>query len=346
MQNPKRVRSNVSNSQNLLMLMTCIYLFLPENSFYSNCTNSAVVKNPFSCPAKRSNPPVSMYLEMTVVGYRVVENQARYAFAYLALRFPNPILPPWHFVPEATGIIMTVLSAPQVPNIFPSSEQTSWPGVEQDVELIAAALEPPDDEEEAPDEGVALLAPEPEDSPDDAPDDPAEAPELEAVGAGPAASPMPEATLAAALATLAAALCTDCIAPAPVEAPVPGGGMAWMVIDGEGAPTGAAEAPVFEPAEEGLAIGIEAAGAELAFEPDPPAAATAGELPLEAPPAPPHLGPLGGAKSPGFPAFTTDWPGFGNWTSFCFSVSQSVDGMFALNISGNEVSRLKISSEA
>lgn len=207
-------------------------------------------------------------------------------------------------------------------------------------------MEPPLDDEEAPDDGVALLAPEPEDSPDDAPDDPAEAPEPEAVGAGAAGPTIPDAMLCAALATLCAALCTDCIAAAPVEALTPGGGMAWMVMDGEGAPAGAAEAAVFEPPAE----------AELATGAAPPAAGAAGaaaadelpsEPPLEAPPDGPHE-PLGGASLEGSPAISTEAPGFGNLTSIGFpslSVVQPLP-MLALNMSGKEVSRLKIWSEA
>lgn len=52
----------------------------------------------------------------------------------------------------------------------------------------------------------------------------------------------------------------------------------------------------------------------------------------------PHLGPVGGVKTSALLALaiSTDEPGDGNFTSVASAVVQSVTGMFATNMSGNE----------
>lgn len=210
------------------------------------------------------------------------------------------------------------------------------------VEVPAAAppVEPDDDPAEEPE-------------PDDAPEEPGEEPEdalplpelVEPVAAG-AAAPAPEATEAAALATDCAALATETAALAMPAPGAPAGGIATTeVVAGEAAPAGAEPVPEPEPEPElepEAAVGVE------------PDAADAPELPLEdpelalsePPDAAPHFGPLAAARLLATPAISTEAPGLGNLTSLPSGVVQSVAGMLALNMSGKDVSRLKMSSEA
>ena len=58
----------------------------------------------------------------------------------------------------------------------------------------------------------------------------------------------------------------------------------------------------------------------------------------------PHLGPVGGVSVPD-PNLSTEAPGSGNWTSAESTVVQSVVGMFALNIAGNDAVARSESSE-
>lgn len=155
---------------------------------------------------------------------------------------------------------------------------------------------------------------------------------------------------AAADMTLAAAETTDWAADATLEAAAigapaagaPAGGIACIVMaeDGAGAAGEADPEKEPEPEEEPEAEPEEVPGAE----PEPSAAgAAAFELPLDDPP--PHLGPVGFPRAAELP-LATEAPGFGNSTSLPSAVVQSVAGMLALNISGKDASRLKISSEA
>ncbi len=123
---------------------------------------------------------------------------------------------------------------------------------------------------------------------------------------------------------------------------------------GEAATEGAAAAAEGEPATEGAAAATEgaaaaagaaedikgaAAGAAAPEAPELPALeASVPEEALDELPDAPHLGPVGGAKTFALLALaiSTDCPGSGNLTSEPSAVVQSVAGMFAMNMSGNE----------
>lgn len=125
-------------------------------------------------------------------------------------------------------------------------------------------------------------------------------------------------------------------------AAVPEGAAA--AADGDGATEGAAAATEGEAATAGAAADIEGAAPDAAAAGDDAAAAApeAPELPaLEAlaeVPDAPHLGPVGGLKASALLALaiSTEAPGSGNFTSAPSAVVQSVAGMFATNMSGNE----------
>lgn len=103
---------------------------------------------------------------------------------------------------------------------------------------------------------------------------------------------------------------------------------------GEAATEGAAAAA-------GAAEDIEGAAAGAAAPEAPELPALEASVPDEAPdelPDAPHLGPVGGDKASALLALaiSTDCPGSGNLTSAPSAVVQSVAGIFATNMSGNE----------
>lgn len=120
---------------------------------------------------------------------------------------------------------------------------------------------------------------------------------------------------------------------------VPEGGMATMETVGDVAPAAEEAVPEPDPA------------ATEEVEPGAPAAGAAPELPFEEPEdAPPQ--PAGGSfiRVWGLPAFSTEPPGLGKMMSMSLVSRGSRQApmlpMLALNMSGKEGSRLKISSEA
>lgn len=116
----------------------------------------------------------------------------------------------------------------------------------------------------------------------------------------------------------------------------------------EAATEGAAAATEGEAATAGAAAAAADIEGAAAGDDDAAAAPEAPELPaLEASvsdeafdelPDAPHLGPVGGVKTSALLALasSTDAPGSGNLTSAPSAVVQSVAGMFAMNMSGNE----------
>lgn len=112
---------------------------------------------------------------------------------------------------------------------------------------------------------------------------------------------------------------------------------AAAATEGEAATAGAA-ADTEGAAAEGAAAGDDAdAGAPEA--PELPALeASVSEEAFEELPDAPHLGPVGGVKTSALLALaiSTDAPGSGNLRSVLSAVVQSVTGMFAMNMLGNE----------
>ena len=127
------------------------------------------------------------------------------------------------------------------------------------------------------------------------------------------------------------------------------GAAAAAAIEGAAALTGSASG-----ATEGAAEGATDGATDGAAEPEAPEAAIDGlEVPLPDPDDPdpddpdaeefeldpdpdaPHFGPVGAVSVP-LPNFSTEVPGSGNCTSAESTVSQSLAGMFALNIAGKD----------
>lgn len=113
--------------------------------------------------------------------------------------------------------------------------------------------------------------------------------------------------------------------------------------EGEAATKGAAAATEGDATTVGAVPDTEgaAAGAAAPEAPELPALEASTSVPEEALdelPVPPHLGPVGGVKTSALSALaiSTEAPGSGNLTSAPAAVVQSVAGMFAMNISGNE----------
>ena len=133
------------------------------------------------------------------------------------------------------------------------------------------------------------------------------------------------------------------------------------LVTAEGAELGAAAAAAVEGAAalagsasgatEGAAEGATDGATDGAAEPEAPEASEAApldpddpdpdvpdaELEFELDPDPdaPHFGPVGAVRVP-LPNFSTEVPGSGNCTSAESTVSQSLVGMFALNIAGKD----------
>lgn len=160
--------------------------------------------------------------------------------------------------------------------------------------------------------------------PDDAGDDAAEE---DAGAAGEDVAPAAEAVPADAGDEAA-----EGVAEAAGEVVAPAGGSVAVVgmITGAVAPGAKTLGAVFWPADaEGVAT--------LPLEPALPADAEGvAALPLE-PALPPQV-PTGGPRLPGSPAYWTESPGLGNWTSTDSLVLHPLP-MLATNIGGNEVSR-------
>lgn len=125
---------------------------------------------------------------------------------------------------------------------------------------------------------------------------------------------------------------------------------AAAATEGELATEGAAAATEGEAATAGAAADTEGAAAEGAAAGDdadagapeapelPALEASVSEEAFEELPDAPHLGPVGGVKTSALLALaiSTDAPGSGNLRSVLSAVVQSVTGMFAMNILGNE----------
>lgn len=120
-------------------------------------------------------------------------------------------------------------------------------------------------------------------------------------------------------------------------------GEAGAGAEGEAATEGAAAATEGEAATAGAgaAADIEGAAADAAAPEAPEPLALEASVPDEALdelPDAPHFGPVGEVKTSALFALanSTDAPGSGNLTSAPSAVVQSVAGMFAMNMSGNE----------
>lgn len=144
----------------------------------------------------------------------------------------------------------------------------------------------------------------------------------------------------------------------PVEEPVDAVPEAEAGAGAEPATEGAAAATEGEVATEGAAAAAATEGEEATAGPADIEGAAAGAAAPEAPellafeawvpedpldelPDAPHFGPVGGVKTSALLALaiSTEDPALGNLTSLPSAVVQSVAGIFAINISGNEVPR-------
>ena len=111
-------------------------------------------------------------------------------------------------------------------------------------------------------------------------------------------------------------------------------GAAAAATEGEAATAGAAAAADIE----GAAAGDDDAAAAPEAPELPALEASVSDEAFDELPDAPHLGPVGGVKTSALLALasSTDAPGSGNLTSAPSAVVQSVAGMFAMNMSGNE----------